>query len=81
MPFELTLDDAPAYRIHRLARRLRVQLVRILAEHRLGRQLDDAQVAAIVAFLTSLTGEVDLAYVAEPELPESGPTTPAPDPS
>lgn len=31
--FELTLNDAPAYRIHRVSRLLRVQLVRMLAAH------------------------------------------------
>jgi cytochrome c peroxidase len=44
-------------------------------------KLSDAQVADLVAFLGSLTGEVDADYVAQPELPASGPATPKPDPS
>jgi cytochrome c peroxidase len=39
------------------------------------------EIAALVAFLDSLTGEIPTDYIAEPELPESGPNTPAPDPS
>jgi cytochrome c peroxidase len=57
------------------------QAIRIMAEHQLGRTLTDAQVASIAAFLASLTGEVDVVYTAAPDLPESGPDTPAPDPS
>jgi cytochrome c peroxidase len=57
------------------------EAVRIMGYHQLGLELDDAQIASIVTFLGSLTGEVDEAYIARPELPESGPNTPAPDPS
>ncbi len=39
------------------------------------------QVIAIIAFLNSLTGSIDPAYIAMPYLPESSATTPAPDPS
>ena len=59
----------------------REQAIRIMAEYQLGRTLDDDQVAAISAFLASLTGVVDTAYTARPDLPPSGPDTPAPDPS
>ncbi|MCB9676411.1 MAG: c-type cytochrome [Alphaproteobacteria bacterium] len=55
--------------------------VRKMAWHQLGKELTDAQVADIVAFLDSLTGELPKAYIAKPELPPSGPKTPAPDPS
>lgn len=55
--------------------------VRLMARHQLGRELDDAQVAAIVAFLGSLSGEVDPELAKAPELPKSGPSTPKPDPS
>ena len=41
----------------------------------------ESQVASIRAFLATLTGKVDPLYTAKPELPESGPDTPAPDPS
>jgi cytochrome c peroxidase len=55
--------------------------IRAMGMHQLGVALDDEQVAAITAFLESLTGTVDASYVAKPELPASGPETPAPDPS
>jgi cytochrome c peroxidase len=57
------------------------EIVRIMGYHQVGVQLDDAQIADIIAFLGSLTGEPDVDYVAKPELPASGPDTPAPDPS
>ena len=55
--------------------------IRLMGRYQLGVVLDRAQVAAIVAFLGSLTGEPDATYIAMPELPASGPDTPAPDPS
>ena len=57
------------------------EAVQIMARHQLGRVLDDAEVVKISAFLRSLTGEIDTAYIARPELPESGADTPAPDPN
>ena len=57
------------------------EVVRLMGYHQLGRELMPGQVADLVAFLTSLTGEVDAGYVAVPVLPASGPDTPAPDPS
>jgi len=57
------------------------QMVRIMAEYQLGIPIDDAKVKSIIAFLGSLTGEVDQELIAMPELPPSGPDTPAPDPS
>ncbi len=57
------------------------QAVRLMASHQLGIDLSTAQVGRLLAFLRSLTGEIDAAYVAEPELPASGPDTPTPDPS
>ncbi len=55
--------------------------VKTMAKIQLGRDLTDAEVAAMVAFLESLTGEPPAALVAAPELPPSGPKTPKPDPS
>jgi cytochrome c peroxidase len=55
--------------------------IRTMARIQLGKQLDDAQVASIHAFLASLTGTADATYIAVPELPASGPNTPPPDPS
>jgi cytochrome c peroxidase len=57
------------------------ETIRIMAEHQLGKTLTDDQVRSIRTFLASLTGEVDVEYIAEPELPASGPDTPAPDPT
>jgi cytochrome c peroxidase len=44
-------------------------------------ELQSSEVEALVAFFDSLTGEIPTEYIAEPTLPESGPNTPAPDPS
>jgi cytochrome c peroxidase len=57
------------------------EAIRLMGSHQLGVDLNDAQVAAIATFLASLTGTVDPEYITEPELPENGPDTPAPDPS
>ncbi len=53
------------------------EVSRMMAEYQLGQQLTDAQVADMVAFLESLTGELPAEYVQKPDLPESGPDTPA----
>jgi cytochrome c peroxidase len=55
--------------------------VRRMGEHQLGVELSATQIASIVAFLKTLTGNIDQEYIKEPKLPESGPTTPKPDPS
>lgn len=57
------------------------EAVRLMARIQLGRELDDAQVASIVSFLAALTGEVDVAYIAEPAMLPGSRTTPAPDPN
>ncbi len=54
------------------------EVVRKMAHHQLGQELSDEDVGNLVAFLNSLTGAVDAKYVAKPELPPSGPTTPKP---
>jgi hypothetical protein len=56
-------------------------MIRIMAEYQLGIPIDDTQVRRIAAFLDSLSGSVDAALIAQPELPPSGPDAPAPDPS
>ena len=43
--------------------------------------LSDAETAGIKAFLTALTGTPPAHLVTPPALPESGPDTPAPDPT
>lgn len=57
------------------------QAIRVMAEHQLGVQLTPEKTASIKAFLGTLTGRIDPIYTARPELPPSGPDTPAPDPS
>jgi cytochrome c peroxidase len=57
-------------------------IVDMMAEHQTARgKLSPDEVASIIAFLGSLTGSVPTDYIAEPELPESGPSTPSPDPA
>ena len=55
--------------------------VKMMAEYQLGKQLSDGDTAKLVAFMESLTGSVNAEYVKPPALPESGPTTPKPDPN
>ena len=57
------------------------QVVKMMAEYQMGQRLSDNDVESIVTFLNVLTGELPTEYIAEPNLPPSGPTTPAPDPS
>jgi cytochrome c peroxidase len=54
------------------------EMVRIMGRYQLGQALSDAQVADIIAFLDALTGEIPQDNIVKPELPESGPETPAP---
>ncbi|MFM2417933.1 MAG: hypothetical protein RL385_2656 [Pseudomonadota bacterium] len=58
------------------------EAVRLMAKHQtaLG-ELSADKVQGIVAFLTSLTGELPVTKIAKPELPPSGPKTPKADPS
>lgn len=46
------------------------EMVRLMAKHQLGRELSDDDVAAIVTFLKSLTGELPADYIKAPELPQ-----------
>jgi len=58
------------------------EMVKIMSKYQLaGGELSDADAKSVVAFLESLTGEIPTDYIKKPELPESGPDTPAPDPS
>lgn len=57
------------------------EAVKLMAKHQLGKDLADADVKKIVTFLGSLEGTLDAAYIQKPELPASGPNTPAADPS
>lgn len=55
--------------------------VALMAEHQLGRTLDDGQIIDVVLFLRTLTGELPADVIAEPTLPASTKKTPKPDPS
>ncbi|MBL8096909.1 MAG: c-type cytochrome [Anaerolineales bacterium] len=44
-------------------------MVRVMARHQLGKQLEDDEVNDIVLFLRALTGEIPADYIARPELP------------
>ena len=55
--------------------------VKTMASLQLGRDLNDKDTGLIVKFLESLTGDLPTDYIAMPQLPESGPNTPKPDPS
>jgi len=57
------------------------QAVKEMGTHQLGKQLTDADVASIVTWLKSVTGEVNQDYVKKPELPKSTPQTPKPNPA
>ena len=57
------------------------EAIRIMAKHQLGKELAEAEVRKIEAFLGGLTGTIEPSLAAAPELPESGPETPAPDPT
>jgi len=57
------------------------EAVRKMAHHQLGVELSGDQVADVTAFLGALRGELPADRIAAPTLPESGPDTPAPDPS
>jgi cytochrome c peroxidase len=62
------------------AKTLREAIV-AMASHQLGKELSDADVTSISAFLEALTGEIPTSYVKTPELPKSTPATPKPDPN
>jgi cytochrome c peroxidase len=51
------------------------EMVRLMGWYQLGKQLTDAEVASIITFLNTLTGEIPTDYIAPTALPESGPDT------
>lgn len=53
-------------------------MIALMAEYQLGKTLTTPEIDDIAAFLRSLTGKIDHEYIAKPELPASGPKTPAP---
>ena len=56
------------------------EAVRLMARHQSAAQLTDEQTRKIVTFLDALTGTLPRDRIARPELPPSGPNTPAADP-
>jgi len=54
------------------------EMVPLMAKYQLGKELTDAQITDIVAFLNALTGEIPTDYIAVPEFPPNGPDTPGP---
>ena len=56
------------------------EAVRLMARHQSAAQLTDEQTRKIVAFLDALTGTLPRDRITPPELPASGPNTPAADP-
>lgn len=57
------------------------QVVSLMATHQLGQTLSGEQTRLIVAWLDTLTGDLDLDYIEQPVLPVSGPDTPGPEPN
>jgi cytochrome c peroxidase len=55
------------------------ETVHLMAEYQLAKKLSDAEVASIVTWLKSLTGELPLDFIRKPELPASTAQTPKPD--
>jgi cytochrome c peroxidase len=54
------------------------QAVSRMAEYQLGKNLEEAQVRSIVAWLKTLTGNIPTEYIKPPVLPKSAPKTPGP---
>lgn len=54
------------------------EAVRLMGQHELGRELDDATIAKIVTWLGSLEAAPPADLVRKPDLPKSGPHTPKP---
>jgi cytochrome c peroxidase len=57
------------------------EAVKLMGKHQLGKDLSDADVGSIVAFLGTLTGELPKDLIAQPELPKSTAKTPKANPN
>ncbi len=58
------------------------EVLNVMAKHQLAKgTLTDDERNELKAFLATLEGTPDAAYIAKPELPPNGPETPGPDPS
>jgi cytochrome c peroxidase len=56
-------------------------MVKMMAEHQLGKSLSDEQTGSIITFLKSMKGDLPTDYIKEPALPAAGPDLPKADPS
>ncbi len=54
------------------------QMVKLMAEHQLGKSITDEQCGSIVTFLKALKGQLPTDYIKEPTLPASTAATPKP---
>jgi cytochrome c peroxidase len=54
------------------------EAIRMMGRHQLGLDLSDKEIASIVTWMNSLTGELPADLMAKPELPASTATTPKP---
>lgn len=54
------------------------EAVRMMGKHQLGKSLTDAQVASIVTWLKTLTGEIPKDYIAQFKVPDAIPPAPKP---
>ena len=57
------------------------EMVKLMAEHQLGKTITNEQCGSIVTFLKALKGDLPTDYIKEPKLPASTDATPKPDPS
>jgi cytochrome c peroxidase len=55
------------------------QAIAMMAEHQVGKTLEDADVKSIATWLNTLTGTIPEQYIVKPELPASTDKTPKPD--
>ncbi len=46
------------------------QVVQVMAKHQLGKTLQGEEVASVIAFLKTLTGDLPMDYIKEPTLPK-----------
>jgi len=54
------------------------EAVKEMAEYQLGKQMKDDEIASIVTFLKTLTGDIPAEYIKPPQLPKSTAKTPRP---
>jgi cytochrome c peroxidase len=55
------------------------EMMKLMAKHQLGKDVDDTKVKWLVSFLGALQGEPPKDLISKPDLPPSGPKTPKPE--